>query len=89
VEFQNTRTTLTSFGIREICQKSGHGVEWVKTYKRSRNLPYKVSSPMMMMCSLMLLFKVTVSQEMWAQLRHRASIRPTVNYEPPTLFKIF
>jgi hypothetical protein len=29
VEFQNTRTTLTSFGIHEICQKSGHGVEWV------------------------------------------------------------
>ena len=28
VEFQNTRTALTSFGIHEICQKSGHGVEW-------------------------------------------------------------
>jgi hypothetical protein len=31
VEFQNTGTTLTSFGIHEICQKSGHGVEWVNT----------------------------------------------------------
>jgi hypothetical protein len=30
VEFQNTRTALTSFGIHEICQKSGHGVGWVK-----------------------------------------------------------
>jgi hypothetical protein len=29
VEFQNTRTTLTSFGINEICKKSGHGEEWV------------------------------------------------------------
>jgi hypothetical protein len=27
VEFQNTGTTLTSFGIHEICQKNGHGVE--------------------------------------------------------------
>jgi hypothetical protein len=32
VEFQNTRTALTSFGIHEICQKSGHGVEWVKFF---------------------------------------------------------
>jgi hypothetical protein len=30
LEFQNTGTALTSFGIHEICQKSGYGVEWVK-----------------------------------------------------------
>jgi hypothetical protein len=28
VEFQNTGTTITSFGIHEICQKSGPGEEW-------------------------------------------------------------
>jgi hypothetical protein len=26
VEFHTTGTALTSFGIHEICQKSGHGV---------------------------------------------------------------
>jgi hypothetical protein len=26
--YKNTRTAPTSFGIHEICQKSGHGVEW-------------------------------------------------------------
>jgi hypothetical protein len=33
VEFQNTGTTLTSFEINEICQKSGHGEEWVNKEK--------------------------------------------------------
>jgi hypothetical protein len=43
VEFQNTRTTLTSFGIHEIFQKRGHGVEWVnRIYTWAGN--YQVTS---------------------------------------------
>jgi hypothetical protein len=34
-KYQN-RTYGTSFGIHEICQKSGHGVEWVKSLVRMR-----------------------------------------------------